>query len=96
MKYLFSFLMAVLVSLPSYSAEYRLPFVELQNGAVKIPFVEKEWILGSDRDNWSLYVDVHNKIIMRQYHEFGSYVSNMNNPNTIRYNVYNLLCKESV
>ncbi len=43
-----------------------------------------------------LYVDVHNKIIMRQYHEFGSYVSNMNNPNTIRYNVYNLLCKESV
>ncbi len=57
MKYLFSFLMAVLVSLPSYSAEYRLPFVELQNGAVKIPFVEKEWILGSDRDNWSLYVE---------------------------------------
>lgn len=57
MKRLFLFVMAVLISLPSYSAEYRLPFVELQNGIIKVPFVQKEWILGSDRDDWSLYVE---------------------------------------
>ncbi len=43
-----------------------------------------------------LYVDVNNKIILRQYHEFGSYVSNMSVPNTLRNNVYNFICKESV
>ena len=57
MKRLFFFIMAMMISLPSYSADYRLPFVESQNGVVKIPFVEKEWILGADRDNWSLYVE---------------------------------------
>ena len=57
MKRLFFFIMAMMISLPSYSAEYRLPFVESQNGIVKIPFVEKEWILGADRDNWSLYIE---------------------------------------
>jgi len=57
MKYLFSFIIAVLISLPSYSAEYRLPFVESQDGFTKIPFIENEWILGSGRDEWDLYIE---------------------------------------
>ena len=57
MKYLFSFIIAVLISLPSYSAEYRIPFVELQNGTTKIPFIENEWILGAGRDEWDLYIE---------------------------------------
>ena len=57
MKYLFSFVMAVLISLPSYSAEYRLPFVESQDGFTKIPFIENEWILGAGRDEWDLYIE---------------------------------------
>ena len=58
MKYLFSFVMAVLISFPSYSAnEYRLPFVELQNGTTKIPFVEHEWTLGTERAEWFLYLE---------------------------------------
>ena len=57
MKHLFSFVMAILISLPSYSAEYRLPFVELQNGVTKIPFVENEWTLGTERADWFLYLE---------------------------------------
>jgi hypothetical protein len=58
MKYLFSFVMAVLISLPSHSAdEYRLPFVELQNGVTKIPFVEHEWTLAVERADWYLFVE---------------------------------------
>ena len=58
MKRLLSFVMAVLMVLPVYSAEpYRLPFVEIQNGATKIPFVENEWILGVERADWFLYLE---------------------------------------
>ena len=56
MKRLFLFVMAVLIALPAL-AEYRLPFVEIQGGSTKIPFIEKEWMLASDRDEWSLYVE---------------------------------------
>lgn len=58
MKYLFSFVMAVLISLPSFASDgYRLPFVELQNGVTKIPFVESEWTLGSEASDWLLYIE---------------------------------------
>mgnify|MGYP003332605418 CR=1 FL=1 len=57
MKRLFFFVMMVLISLPSYSADYRLPFVESQNGVTKIPFVENEWVLGSERVEWKLYIE---------------------------------------
>ena len=58
MKRLFFFIMAVFLATTAFAANpYRLPFVEQQNGITKIPFVEKEWILGSDRDEWSLYVE---------------------------------------
>ena len=57
MKRLFFFIMAMMISLSSYSAEYRLPFVELQNGTTKIPFVENEWILGPERADWLLFLE---------------------------------------
>lgn len=58
MKRLFLFVMAALIALPTYSAdEYRLPFVELQNGITKIPFVEHEWTLGTERADWFLYLE---------------------------------------
>ena len=56
MKRLFLFVMAALISLPAL-AEYRLPFIESQDGFTKIPFVEKDWILGAGRDDWDLYVE---------------------------------------
>jgi hypothetical protein len=50
--------MAVLIALPSHSVtEYRLPFVEIQNGPTKIPFVENEWTLAVERADWFLYVE---------------------------------------
>ena len=69
MKRLFLFVVAALISLPAL-AEYRLPFVELQNSITKIPFVEKEWILGSDRDDWSLYVEKGMLEEKKAVHEF--------------------------
>jgi hypothetical protein len=57
MKRLFFIVMA-LFALNAYAAEsYRLPFVELQNGTTKIPFVEQEWVLGSERADWLLYLE---------------------------------------
>ena len=76
MKYLFSFIIAVLVSLPAYSTEYRLPFVELQNGVTKLPFIEKEWILASDRDEWSLYGEkgmYDNNKAIHEFHALTAY-----------------------
>lgn len=76
MKRLFLFVTAVLISLSSHSAEYRLPFVELQNGITKIPFVEKEWTLGSDRDGWSLYIEkgmLEQRKLMHEFHAVTSY-----------------------
>jgi hypothetical protein len=41
-----------------YAAEpYRLPFVEIQNGTIKIPFIEQEWVLGTERADWLLYLE---------------------------------------
>jgi len=57
MKYLCSFILAMMFSLPAQSTEYRLPFVELQGGVTKIPFVEREWTLGAERDEWYLYIE---------------------------------------
>jgi hypothetical protein len=58
MKRLFSFVMAVLMVFTAHATEqYRLPFVELQNGPTKIPFIEQEWVLGSERADWSLYLE---------------------------------------
>jgi hypothetical protein len=57
MKRLFFFVMT-LFALTAYAGEqYRLPFVELQNGTVKIPFVENEWVLGTERADWLLYLE---------------------------------------
>lgn len=68
MKYLCSFILALFCA--TASAEYRLPFVELQGGVTKLPFVEKEWILGSDRDQWSLYVEKGMTEEKKAIHEF--------------------------
>jgi len=58
MNRLLLFVMAVLMVLPVYSAEpYRLPFVEIQNGPTKIPFIEHEWTLAAERADWSLYLE---------------------------------------
>ncbi len=57
MKYLCSFILATLLSLPVQSAEYRLPFVEQKDGVTKIPFIEREWILSVGRDEWDLYLE---------------------------------------
>ena len=58
MKRLFFFVMAVLIAITAIAAEsYRLPFVELQNGVTKIPFVEHEWVPGPVRADWQLYLE---------------------------------------
>jgi hypothetical protein len=50
--------MITLIAFTTYAAEsYRLPFVELQNGSTKIPFVEHEWVLGTERTDWLLYLE---------------------------------------
>jgi hypothetical protein len=58
MKRLFFFVIASLIAvLAQASDSYRLPFVELQNGPTKIPFVEQEWVLGAERADWLLYLE---------------------------------------
>ena len=57
MKRLFFIVMA-LFAFNAYAAEsYRLPFVEIQNGTTKIPFIEQEWVLGTERADWLLYLE---------------------------------------
>ena len=57
MKRLF-FIVVALFALNAYAAEsYRLPFVEIQNGITKIPFVENEWTLVTEREEWFLYIE---------------------------------------
>ena len=57
MKRLFLFIMAVMFAFTANAEPYRLPFVELQNGSTKIPFVEHEWVLGTERADWLLYLE---------------------------------------
>jgi hypothetical protein len=57
MKRLLFFVMATLMAVAAHAESYRLPFVELQNGVVKIPFVENEWVLGTKRSDWLLYLE---------------------------------------
>jgi hypothetical protein len=58
MKRLFLFVVAALIAVAAQASEqYRLPFVELQNGVTKIPFVEQEWVLGAERADWLLYLE---------------------------------------
>jgi hypothetical protein len=49
--------MAVMFAFTANAEPYRLPFVELQNGSTKIPFVEHEWVLGTERTDWLLYLE---------------------------------------
>ena len=57
MKRLF-FIVMVFFAFNVYAAEsYRLPFVEIQNGTTKIPFIEQEWVLGTERADWLLYLE---------------------------------------
>jgi len=49
--------MAVMFAFTANAESYRLPFVELQNGSTKIPFVEHEWVLGTERADWLLYLE---------------------------------------
>ena len=57
MKRLFFIVMAFF-AFNTYAAEsYRLPFVEIQNGTTKIPFIEQEWVLGTERADWLLYLE---------------------------------------
>jgi hypothetical protein len=57
MKRLFFFVMAALIAVTAQAESYRLPFVEVQNGNTKIPFIEQEWVLGTERADWSLYLE---------------------------------------
>jgi len=57
MKRLFFFVMAALIAVTAQAESYRLPFVEIQNGATKIPFIEQEWVLGTERADWLLYLE---------------------------------------
>ena len=57
MKRLFLFIMAVMFAFTANAESYRLPFVELQNGVTKIPFVQHEWVLGTERAGWLLYLE---------------------------------------
>ena len=57
MKRLFLFIMAVMFAFTANAEQYRLPFVELQNGVTKIPFVQHEWVLGAERAGWLLYLE---------------------------------------
>ena len=59
MKRLFLFVMALMFAFTANAGQesYRLPFVELQNGSTKIPFVEHEWVLGTERADWLLYLE---------------------------------------
>jgi hypothetical protein len=43
-----------------------------------------------------LFVDNNNIIVYRQYHEFGSYITNLSVDDTIRSVIYNVLCKETI
>ena len=62
--------MAALVSVAAHAEQYRLPFVETQDGVIRIPFVENEWTLGSDRDDWSLYIEKGMLEKHQNIHEF--------------------------
>jgi len=44
----------------------------------------------------SLYVDVNNVVVFREYHEFGTYISPLKGTNTARQNIYDILCRDSV
>ena len=49
--------MAIILSTATYAADpYRIPFVEY-DGITKVPFIDKEWIISADRDDWSLYIE---------------------------------------
>jgi hypothetical protein len=50
--------MITLIVFTTQAAEpYRLPFVEIQDGTTKIPFIEQEWVLGTERADWLLYLE---------------------------------------
>ena len=57
MKRLLLFVMALMFAFTANAEQYRLPFVELQNGITKIPFVQNEWVLGAERADWLLYIE---------------------------------------
>jgi hypothetical protein len=43
-----------------------------------------------------LFADKNNIIVYRQYHEFGSYITNLSGDSTVRSAIYNVLCKETI
>jgi hypothetical protein len=43
-----------------------------------------------------LFVDKNNIIVYRQYHQFGSYITNLSVDDKIRSGIYNVLCKEII
>jgi len=57
MKRLLLFVMALMFAFTANAEQYRLPFVEIQNGITKIPFVQNEWVLGAERADWLLYLE---------------------------------------
>ena len=58
MKRIFFFVMTMIFAFSVNAKEsYSLPFVEIQNGPTKIPFIQDEWVLGTERAEWSLYVE---------------------------------------
>ncbi len=43
-----------------------------------------------------MYVDDNNKIVFRNQYEVNSHIVPLNVPNTIRFDIFNLVCKESI
>ena len=43
-----------------------------------------------------LYTDENNIVHFRNENDMGTFVSDMNAPNTVRNDVYNLICKDSI
>jgi len=43
-----------------------------------------------------MYVDDKNKIVFRNHYEVNSHVVSLNVPNTVRFEILNLICKESI
>lgn len=71
MKRLFFFVMAVFFAFTANAKQsYSLPFVEVQNGVTKIPFIPNEWVLGAERADWSLYMEKGMLQEHKQMYEF--------------------------
>lgn len=42
------------------------------------------------------FIDAQDTIVYSQKHEFGTYITDMSVPNSVRNDIYNVVCKESI